>query len=198
MGHVEPGGEIAAASAEALSTEHPVWPLWRELKKPFAVWSAAGDALSSPGSWGYVGNDFVSGLRRNASTERSFALLDAAPDLYEAARALAALNVRRHEQMFQFVVLLYVSIPVTIVLGLAEVMPEGLVAEFTRQAVPIAIFVGGCTFGVIAYLTGVWRARQLVSVLDLWKLERSAPDGGVKRVPARARAPQGRSRAHPR
>lgn len=172
MGHVEPGGAVAAARAEALSVEHPVWPLWRSMKTRFGVSTAFGDALSSPGSWGYVGNDFVSGLRRNRSTGEAFALLDAAPEQFEAVRTLAALNARRHEQMFQFVVLLYVSIPVTIILGLAELMPEGLIDHFEQQRVPVAIFAAGCTLGVAAYLLGVWRARQMVSVLDLWRLER--------------------------
>ena len=175
MGHVELGGEVAAARAATLNPEHPVWPLWRGLKKEFAVWTALGDAFSSPGAWGYVGNDFVSGLRRNRSTARTFAAMDAAPGEYEAVRALAALNARRHEQMFQFVVLLYVSIPVTIILGLAEVMPEGLIEHFRRQQVAVAIFAGMCTFGVAAYLLGVWRARQIVSVLELWRLERGVP-----------------------
>lgn len=174
MGHVEFGGEVAGAVADPLTPEHPVWPLWRTLKVKFAVWSAMGDAFSSPGAWGYVGNDFVSGLRRNRSTIETFALMDAAPAQYEAVRALAALNARRHEQMFQFVVLLYVSIPLTIILGLAEVMPEGLLQHFREQQVSVAIFAGMFTFGAAAYLVGVWRARQLVSVLDLWRLERGA------------------------
>lgn len=189
MGHLEPGGEASGQDAAAPLTRrrnlfkyqtfwregdapHPVWTLWWALKREFTLWSTPVDWLSTPGSWTYFGNDFVSGLRRNPSTARAFALMDAEPARFEAVRALAALNVRRHEQMFHFVALLYVTIPVTVILGLAEVSPEGVIAHFQKNSGLALYMVGILTVGAGVYLIGLWRARQLVSVLDLWRLER--------------------------
>ena len=189
MGHLEPGGEIAGPAETALigrkfsfrnksiwregDAPHPVWALWWSLKREFALWTAPIDWLDTPGSWTYFGNDFVSGLRRNPSTAKAFALMDAAPGQFDAVRALAALNVRRHEQMFHFVAMLYVTIPVTIILGLAEISPEGLLAHFEKNSGVAVYLAGVLTVGAVVYLVGLWRARQLVSVLDLWRLEQS-------------------------
>jgi len=185
MGHVEPGGETAGAQPglslprfrprpfwRTGDPPHPVWPLWWALKKEFALWRAPLSWLGTPGSWTYFGNDFVSGLRRNASTARAFALLDAAPEQFERVQALGALNLRRHEVMFQFVALIYISIPVTIVLGLAEIMPEGLIEMFRANQIGIWQLAGAFTVGAGVYLVGVWRARQLMAVLELWRIER--------------------------
>lgn len=190
MGHLEPGGEVAGPTETALirrkfvfrnkniwregDAPHPVWALWWSLKREFALWTAPIDWLGTPGSWTYFGNDFVSGLRRNPSTAKAFALMDAAPGQFDAVRALAALNVRRHEQMFHFVAMLYVTIPVTVVLGLAEISPDGVLAHFQKNSGMALYLAGVLTVGAGVYLIGLWRARQLVSVLDLWRLERPA------------------------
>ena len=187
MGHIEPGGETAGAQRPGLSLPrirsrsfwragdppHPVWPLWWALKKEFALWRAPLSWFGTPGSWTYFGNDFVTGLRRNASTARAFALLDASPDSFVALQALAALNLKRHEAMFQFVALTYISIPVTIVLGLAEVMPDGLVRIFHTHQLLVWQMGAALTGAVAIYLMGVWRARQVLAVLELWRIERS-------------------------
>ncbi|MCS6625283.1 hypothetical protein N0B44_20435 [Roseibacterium beibuensis] len=186
MGHVEPDGAASGAPAPPLkrgtvAPPHPVWPLWWALKREFPIWKAPASWLGTPGSWTYFGNDFVTGLRRNASTARAFALLDATPDDVEAVTALAALNLKRHERMFQFVALLYISIPVTVILGLAEVMPDGLIAVFRDHQSTIWQLAAVMTLAVGAYLIGVWRARQLLAVIELWRIERrlSPADGGA-------------------
>ncbi|HYC74739.1 hypothetical protein [Brevundimonas sp.] len=151
---------------------HPVWEVWWALKREFSIWTAPASWLGTPGSWTYFGNDVVTGLRRNASTTRAFGLLDAAPDQIDAIVALAALNLKRHEHMFQLVALLYISIPLTIVLGLAEVMPDGLIALFREHQALVWQLAAAMTLAVGVYLIGVWRARQLVAVLELWRIER--------------------------
>lgn len=184
MGHVEPGGETSGPEAEGLTNgrwrtlwrpgglAHPVWSLWWGLKREFALWSAPRDWFSTPGSWTYFGNDFVTGLRRNGSTGRAFDLLDANPELFEPVKALAALNLRRHEQMFHLIAILYVSVPVTFVLGLAEVMPDELVLAFKADSFIFLYLAAILTVCALVYMIGLWRARQVVSVIELWGIER--------------------------
>ncbi|MBC6980812.1 hypothetical protein [Caulobacter sp. 17J80-11] len=139
----------------------------------FSTASLVPSALVTPGSWGYAGIDFVSGLRRNASTHKTFALLEDVSDAdFEALTALAALNARRQDQMFRVVALGYVTIPITLVATWAEIAPEG-VAELLRQNTQLAwwtVFI--FTFGVLGYFASWWRSRQIVSVLDLVRIER--------------------------
>ena len=200
MGHVQPDGAASGPARAAVSRRrpflrsrnfwrevgapHPVWDLWWTLKREFSIWKAPASWLGTPGSWTYFGNDFVTGLRRNASTARAFAAMDAAPDQIEAVAALAALNLKRHEHMFQFVALLYISIPVTIILGLAEVIPNGLVAVFQDHLALVWQLAALMTLAVGVYLIGVWRARQLLAVLELWRIERlaAAPVALVKQA----------------
>lgn len=176
MGHVKPGRKAAGQESEGLSPadpySHPVWALWDAIRHDFSVARAPWEALTSSTSWGYMGNDFVSGLRRDRPTMRTFTRLDAAPEHYGAVRALAELNVRRHEQMFHALVLFYVTVPLTIVLAMGEVIPEA-VAQHLRDNMPYVIAgAAPLVFGVISYMIGLWRARQMVAVMTLWRLER--------------------------
>lgn len=183
MGHIESDGEVAEpkpAPRRRLTTiwregeeTHPAWTVWWRLKRNFSLAKAPASWFGTPGSWTYFGNDFLTGLRRNESTRLSFELLDERPELFEALRDLAALNLKRHEQMFQFIALLYVTVPVTVILGLAEVMPDDLVRLFAQQQLAVLILVGAMTFGALVYLVGMWRARQLLAVMELWRIERT-------------------------
>ena len=99
MGHVEPGGATGDDSAE-------LWRLWRELKRFFPTWSLLPSSFYTPGAWGYLGVDFISGFRRNRSTNQAFELLRDVDDArFDAVSALANLNTRRQEQMLRAVVI---------------------------------------------------------------------------------------------
>lgn len=150
-----------------------LWALWRRLKALFPIWSLIPSSFYTPGAWGYTGVDFVSGFRSNPSTLKTFALLegvDAAE--FEALSALANLNARRQDQMFRFVVVCYLTIPLSILALLAELAGDGLLS-FTRahMSLVISIFVL-MGLGPLGYLMGQWRSRQIIGVLDLIRIER--------------------------
>lgn len=156
-------------------SDAPVWPLWRELKRHFPVWSLLPSAFWTPGAFGYVGVDHVSGFRRNASTKAAFALMDGRPDEdLDLLTALAALNARRQRQMFTAVAVAYVTVPLTLIATWAEIAPDGVEA-FIRGNVLSAVqgFVG-LTMGALYYFCSHWRSRQMVEVLDLIRIERGA------------------------
>lgn len=52
-------GSVATGEAAEL------WALWDKLKRLFPTWSVLPEAFYTPGAWGYVGVDFVSGFRKN-------------------------------------------------------------------------------------------------------------------------------------
>lgn len=167
MGHVEPGG-----AAEGALT-HGVWALWKRLKAYFPTWSLLPSSFVTPGAWGYMGNDFVSGLRRNPSTRQTFDLLEGVSDTdFDALSALANLNARRQEQMLRAVVIAYLTVPLSVVAILAEVAGGSLVSfarEHTELAIQIAVTA---TAGPLAYFMSHWRSRQIIAVLDLVRIER--------------------------
>ena len=152
--------------------DETVWATWWRLKSLFAIWSSPVGWLFSPGARTAFGNDFLTGLRRNASTARAFDLLDQTPEAFARLQAMALLNLKRHEQMFGFVALIYVSVPVTVLLGLSEIAPDGVLDLYRSWKQGFWIVVGALTFGAVYYYAGVWRAKQIVSVLELWRIER--------------------------
>jgi hypothetical protein len=167
MGHVEPDGAAAGSGHARL------WALWRALKAEFPLWSLLPSAFATPGAWGYVGVDFLSGFRANPSTRRAFDLLtDVDAATFDALCALAALNVRRHEQLLKAVVIAYLTVPITVLAVVAEVAGDTLVA-FVRDQMQHVVTVGvALTFGTVSYYLGTWRANQIVGVLDLIRIER--------------------------
>lgn len=149
------------------------WALWDKLKRLFPSWSLLPEAFYTPGAWGYVGVDFISGFRRNPSTLKTFALLKDVDDArFDALSALANLNARRQEQLLRAVVIIYLTLPLTVTALAADMAGDslmGLLREHTATAIQIA---AGITLGPLGYFLSHWRSRQIVSVLDLIRMER--------------------------
>lgn len=157
-------------SADSLAS--PVWPLWKSLHRLFPVWGWL-TGLGTPGAWSQAGIDHVTGLRRNRSTDKAFALFADSPDAeFEAVAAIADLNARRQKQMFSVVAVAYVTIPLSLIGIGAEVFSSD-VERFAR-ANPglIAQGVMIATAGALYYFASHWRARQIVEVMELIRLER--------------------------
>ena len=149
------------------------WRLWTALKGHFPAWSLIPSSFYTPGAYGYLGVDFLTGFRRNPSTLAAFDLLEGADAAtFDAVSALAALNTRRQEQMFRAVVIAYLTVPISILALLAEVAGDGLVSFAREHANIIIPVVIGATGAALSYGSGLWRSRQIQGVLDLIRIER--------------------------
>lgn len=150
-----------------------LWSLWRAVKNLFPTWSLLPSSFYTPGAWGYLGVDFISGFRRNPSTIRTFDLLKDIDDAtFDALSALASLNARRQDQMLRAVVLAYLTIPLTITAVLAELAGDDLMAFALGNPVTMMYIVAIATVTSAGYMMSQWRSRQIVSVLDLVRIER--------------------------
>lgn len=160
---------------ERSAVEEEVWTFWRTYKKLFRTWLLPLSTWTTPGAWGWLGNDVVSGLRANPSTKKAFVMLQpASASVFDALSALASLNLRRQEQGFQVLVLFYISVPLTIILAVGEFAPEAGLAFMRRQG-EAALYLGVVLVGAsLVYLAALWRARQMVHVLDLIRIARRA------------------------
>ncbi len=117
--------------------------------------------------------DFITGFRANRSTHQAFGVMaDADEAVFDGVSALANLNVRRHDQMLRAIVIAYLTVPITVLALAAEVEGDSLVA-FARENMDVVLpIVVGLTMAPFAYFNGAWRARQIVGVLDLIRIER--------------------------
>lgn len=158
-----------AATREAAE----LWALWRTLTRLFPAWRLIPEAFYTPGAWGYVGVDFVSGFRRNPSTRQTFELLrDIGDERLDALTALANLNSRRQEQLLRAVVIGYLTLPLTITALAADLAGDsvmGLLRAHGSAALQLALIV---TAAPVGYFLSHWRSRQIVGVLDLVRIER--------------------------
>lgn len=167
MGHVQSGGPVAGSRADE------VWERWNRLKAHFPVWSLFPSSFVTPGAWGYLGVDFVTGFRANRNTHQAFEIMADADDaLFDGVSALANLNARRQEQMLRAVIIAYLTIPVSILALVAEVAGDSLIA-YARANVDVVVpLAAALTMGPLSYFTSHWRSRQIVGVLDLIRIER--------------------------
>lgn len=156
-----------------VSAAKDLWSLWRAVKTLFPTWSLIPSSFYTPGAWGYLGVDFVSGFRQNPSTIRTFDLLKDTDDAtFDALSALASLNARRHDQMLRVVILAYLTVPLSIVAVLAEIAGDDLLAFALGNQQAMIYLVLVATLTSAGYLMGHWRSRQIVNVLDLLRIER--------------------------
>lgn len=162
---------------EATGEAAELWALWKALTRLFPTWRLIPEAFYTPGAWGYVGVDFVSGFRRNPSTRQTFDLLrDVADARLEALAALASLNSRRQEQLLRAVVIGYLTLPLTITALAADLAGDsvmGLLRAHGSAALQLALLI---TVAPVGYFLGHWRSRQIVGVLDLVRIERGRAD----------------------
>jgi hypothetical protein len=150
-----------------------LWRLWGSLHRLFPIWSMLPDSFVTPGAWGYLGVDFVSGLRRNPSTLKAFALLDGAADeLFDGLTALAALNGRRQDQLLRVVILIYLTAPLSLLALVAELSGDSLLSFVKAHQAATIWLALTITLAPLGYLISTWRSKQLISVLDLIRVER--------------------------
>lgn len=149
------------------------WALWDKLRRLFPAWSLFLESFFTPGAWGYMGVDFLTGFRKNRSTIKSFELLDGVDDAtFDALSALANLNARRQDQMLRAVIIAYLTVPLSVAALWAELAGDSLLSFVkTKPELTIQIVVG-VTMGPLSYFMSHWRSRQIVGVLDLIRIER--------------------------
>lgn len=161
------------AGENVIPGPNDAWRLWAQLKAQFPAWSLIPSSFYTPGAWGYVGVDFISGFRRNPSTITAFKILEGADDAtFDAVSALAALNARRQDQMFRAVVIGYLTVPISVLALLAE-LAGGSVMSFAREHADLIIpLIAAAAGAPLSYAMSHWRSRQILGVLDLIRIER--------------------------
>lgn len=167
MGHVQFDRQAAGPRAAE------IWSRWDRLKRHFPVWSLLPSSFYTPGAWSYLGVDFVSGFRQNRSTHQAFDIMDGADaSVFDAVTALASLNARRQDQMLKAVIITYLTVPITVLALAAEIEGAGMVALARANMNLVVPIVAGLTLAPFSYFCSAWRAHQMVSVLDLIRIER--------------------------
>ena len=154
--------------------EQRTWMLWRRLKRFFPVWSLVSSGFHTPGSMATIGgNDMIQGLRKNRSSAQAFAVIEEASSAeFEAVSGLANVNLRRQTRLLRAIIIIYVTVPLTLVATAGEVAPqwvERLLRENPREAWTLFF---ASTVGGSWYVAGWWRACQMVDVIDLFRLAR--------------------------
>ena len=149
------------------------WGLWTRLKAHFPAWSLIPSSFYTPGAWGYMGVDFITGFRRNPSTLAAFDILAGADEAtFDAVVALAALNARRQDQMFRAVVIGYLTVPITLLALFAEIAGASIMPFARAHAGVIIPLIVGSAGAPLSYGMSAWRSRQMLGVLDLIRIER--------------------------
>ena len=171
---------MADTDSETPDEAAELWDLWRRLKRNFPAWSLLPSGLYTPGAWGYIGVDFVSGFRRNKSTRQTFDLLDGVDDRkFDALYALAGLNGRRQDQMLKAVVIGYLTLPLSVIAVVADIEGDSVSAFIREHSTAVYQIVATVTLGPLTFLMSQWRSRQMIGVLDLIRIERGQPVQGV-------------------
>lgn len=150
-----------------------LWALWRSLHRLFPTWALIPESFVTPGAWGYMGLDFLSGFRRNPSTLKAFALLEGVSDaLFDGLTAMAALNARRQDQLLRVVIVGYLTVPLSILALVAELAGADLMS-FVKAHQNITLWIAlTLTAAPVGYMMSAWRSKQLIGVLDLIRIER--------------------------
>jgi hypothetical protein len=150
-----------------------LWRLWRALHRLFPTWALIPESFVTPGAWGYLGLDFISGFRRNPSTLKAFALFDGVSDaLFDGVTAMAALNARRQDQLLRVVIVGYLTVPLSVLALVAELAGADLLS-FVKAHQNITLWIAlTLTAAPVGYMMSTWRSKQLIGVLDLIRIER--------------------------
>lgn len=154
--------------------EDLLWPTWKRLVKAMPVIRMPLEWFIAPSTWRLFGADFLSGLLANRTTKAVFAILGplSARDL-RRLHALALVNHRRQEAISRWFAIGFVTLPVSTALMLSELSPETLKAIAAAEGMARWYFMLGYGAAAVAlYLMFAWRARQLLTLIELWLIQR--------------------------
>ena len=155
--------------------DHPVWAVWLQLVGLFPVWNILFTTVRGPGATRMGGTDYVRILRMHPSAMAVFDLLQPTPaDVLDGVTALAAVNQRRQERLFRATALLYATIPVGLIALSGDMIPDALLRLIQREWIIAIGYLVLFTAVLLWYSASLWRAHQLVDVLDMVRIERGA------------------------
>lgn len=172
--------------ADKTAAQDPIWGVWRAVTRALSMRGMLWESFAAPSVWGMIGIDYISGLRRNASTQKVVDILSSlsAHDL-RRVHALAQINHHRHEAISRWTAVGMLTVPVSAALVLSEIAP-GLLDRLRRsyEAGGWAALVGSALAVVAFYLLAAWRARQVATVVELALVERGVlADGDTELQP---------------
>lgn len=153
---------------DAAATDE-IWAVWRRIVRILPVARMPYEWFFSPSIWTMWGLDVVTGLLKNRSTKRILAEL-ASLDVERLRRiyALAHLNHRRHEAISRWTAIGFVTLPASAALTLSQLSPHTLemIAD-TRGLMSWYVILAEVAVVVTFYLLSAWRARQLLTIVEL-------------------------------
>ncbi|HEY8573321.1 hypothetical protein [Phenylobacterium sp.] len=143
-----------------------IWQAWRELVRTMSVRSLLLEFFFSRSVWSQWGVDYVSGLRLNRSSRRVFGLVGRlAPVDARRLHAIALINHRRLEAISRWTAVAAVTAPASAILMIAQVSPALLKRVHMDAKDWVLLAISG--FGLLWVLMAAWRARQMVTVVEL-------------------------------
>lgn len=161
------------AEADKLDADG-IWQAWRQVVRIMSVRSLLVEFVFSRSVYNQWGADYVSGLRRNRSTRKVMDFVRTlAPSDARRLHAIALINHRRLEAISRWTAVGAVTVPASGLLMMAQLAPERLAqVEWDLRD---AILIGASLAGLGWVLTAAWRARQIVTVIELAFVERDLP-----------------------
>lgn len=168
----------AARRGRTTAAQPEIWALWRTLSRELSTRRLLQMIFRSGTGFGLYGVDRVSSLRASpvtASVRR--VLADADGVTLDRLARIAEVNATRNDALWRAAVMLYISVPGAVLFASLDAAPE-----FLREllAINVPLLVGMFllfTLQMFWYLGVHWRARQLVALIDLVRIEREGEAG---------------------
>lgn len=102
-------------SAQANAKPEEVQQRWKALVKLFPSWSLPLDWFFSPSTYRVLGVDMISSQLHDRRVRRAAALLQDAPEhILESLAQVASLNADRGANVFRFVAVGYITLPIAL------------------------------------------------------------------------------------
>lgn len=147
-----------------------LWRVWRQMVRAMTVRGLVWDSVFGRSAWSQWGVDYVSGLRRNRSSQKVADIVRALnPADQRRLHAIAAINHRRLESVARWSGVAFLTVPASTALVLNQLAPEVLDRFDWDPGDVFFASVGVAWIGWI--MMAAWRARQMVVVTELTMIE---------------------------
>lgn len=155
--------------------DHPVWQHWEDLHRLFPTWWFLWTGFFS--AWrARTGFDALRRLRMTRRARRAFALLDQIETpVLDDLIALAKANAERQGYFARTILFAYVSIPFSIGALVAQLAPVATQQAILAYAPAWGGALAGVGSAVVIRLVLDGQARQLLTLLEIARIERSEP-----------------------
>lgn len=144
--------------------------IWRDIARQFPAVTMPFDIFFNLSTWRMMGTNLLPSVTKDRRARRVAARLEGVSrEDVEALTEMAKVNAARAGDLFRAVAVVYISVPIALGALVSDAAPDLMREQLRTNIGDIVSWVIIAVVTPLFYFFGMWRAKQLLWTLELYK-----------------------------